>query len=362
MLVQRHLKETKVKVTCATLCFSTPLRHVQHIITAFTYTTGHQDTLLAQIFLKSNWKHVENSSGKVTLFTHLLFFFPLCNLNLFAIELSFFFIPLTNYRLSDLINPSFPFSPLEVSAGETRGFHEQLDEQPQRFFTQPTLVFPSLFRKHTHAHTHSGISSPRPTVAYALPADLPWPWCHYFPHSVAVCLRACGCLSENSVWGLSRNIWAYHGLDACACVHNRHKNVWFSYSVVCGQTNSDSRTFLRQINVLDGAQYSLSHHTAVFKYSMFLTCVCMSVCNLHKFLISSIYLLDIGYYCFQLCHLMRMCIYICLYEEDVQKIIFEVNKNFTNKNVNEFLPVFLVSVCWCVQVNVVCIENVKKNV
>ncbi len=161
-----------------------------------------------------------------------------------------FFNSSTYYCRSDLINPSFPFSPLEVSAGKTRGFHEQLDEQPQRFFPQPTLVFPSLFRKHTlthtHTHTHSHI------VAFPLPC----------PQSPTLCQQTC-CDHDVIISPIARpyaceRVAVYRKIlsggfhrtceltTVSTLVHVciiGIKMSGFSYSVVCGQTNSDSHTF-----------------------------------------------------------------------------------------------------------------------
>ncbi len=175
---------------CYVVFLNSSQRHVKHIITVFTYTTGDQDTFLAQIFLKSHWKHVENSSGKVTLFTHLLIFFSLCNLNLFAIALSFFSFlsPTIVFRTSSIL----PFLSL-------RWWNTQI---PWTAWWTTSKVFPPAdasvsqpFQEtHTHTCTHTHI------VAFPLPS----------PQSPTLCQQTC---RDHDVI-ISPIAWPY----ACECV------------------------------------------------------------------------------------------------------------------------------------------------
>lgn len=144
---------------------------------------------------------MENSSGKVTLFTLFWIFFPLQSDPVcYCVVIFSFLSPTIVFRTSSIL----PFLSLRWKSPlvkHTVSMNSLMNSLKGFFPPADASVSQPFQETHTHTHTHSGVSSPQPTVAYALPADLPWPWCHYFPHSAAVCLRVCGCLSENSCLG-----------------------------------------------------------------------------------------------------------------------------------------------------------------
>ncbi len=141
-------------------CVSQLLRHVKHIITVYTYTTGHiLSSKIPEIPLKACGKLIWKSP---TFHTLDFFFFPVqfkpvcyCTVIFFS-----FLSPTIVYRTSSIL----PFlslrwkSPLVKHVDSMNSLMNNL----KGFFPQPTLVFPSLFRKHTLTHTHSGVSSPCP--------------------------------------------------------------------------------------------------------------------------------------------------------------------------------------------------------